>query len=122
MGCGSTLYILALIICMIFTASPANSGEVIGRAEPGDHFGWAFASGWFDYGNIFDLAIGVPFENIGGKANAGAINILYGSKISLQTAPIQFLQKGDLSITGPCRLGSIELRKRVIVAIKKYNS
>ncbi|MEW6583836.1 MAG: FG-GAP repeat protein, partial [Actinomycetota bacterium] len=45
-------------------------------AEAGDRFGWAVASGDFDRNGRADLAIGAPNEDIGSKADAGAVTVL----------------------------------------------
>ena len=46
-----------------------------------------------------DLAIGVPDENVSGAADAGAINVVYGSGQGLQTANNQIIRQGSV-ITG----------------------
>ena len=43
-----------------------------------DQFGWVLAVGDFDDDGRSDLAIGIPFEDIGNEANAGAVQIIYG--------------------------------------------
>jgi len=53
-----------------------------GAAETGDEFGSALAAGFFDTGPS-DLAIGVPFEDLGGATDAGAVNVVYGSNMGL---------------------------------------
>ena len=53
-----------------------------GAAETGDEFGSALAAGFFDTGPS-DLAIGVPFEDLGGATDAGAVNVVYGSNTGL---------------------------------------
>jgi hypothetical protein len=53
-----------------------NSG-VPGASEAGDRFGAALASGVFGSGGI-DLAVGVPGEDVGSAANAGAVVVLVG--------------------------------------------
>ena len=60
-----------------------DSPDIEGGAEEQDYFGSALAAGDFDGGGCSDLAIGVPYEDIGDIANAGAVNILYGSADSL---------------------------------------
>lgn len=35
-----------------------------------------------------DLAVGVPDEDINGKANAGSVNILYGSSAGLSATSV----------------------------------
>jgi hypothetical protein len=61
-----------------------GSGGVADRAEPGDQFGWTVAYGDFNGDRFADLAVGVPFEDVGGVSNAGAVEILYGSPTGLQ--------------------------------------
>lgn len=53
--------------------------EVSGVAESGDRFGFSLAAGNFDgdASGRDDLAIGVPFENVDGNPQAGAVNIIY---------------------------------------------
>jgi hypothetical protein len=53
-----------------------------GTAEPGDQFGLALATGFFDTGAA-DLAIGAPLEDLGAASDAGAVNVLYGSNAGL---------------------------------------
>jgi hypothetical protein len=50
---------------------------VPGTAETGDGFGAAVAVGGFGRGGG-GLAVGVPGEDIGATADAGALNVLYG--------------------------------------------
>jgi hypothetical protein len=51
-------------------------------AEEGDEFGASLAAADFDGDGILDLAIGVPFEDIGGVVNAGAVHVLRGLYLS----------------------------------------
>ncbi len=65
-----------------------DSPGVRDRAEPGDEFGWAVFPGDFNGDGYADLAIGVPFEDVGSVRNAGAVEVLYGSARGLQaTSP-----------------------------------
>ena len=50
-----------------------------GATESGDLLGAALATGDFDGDGFDDLAIGMPFENVGGLIRAGAVNLLRGS-------------------------------------------
>ena len=77
------------------TANAANlqqdSSGVADVAETGDRFGSAVAMGNFNGDSYDDLAVGVPYENVGAVADAGAVQIFYGSASGLTTAQNQFL-------------------------------
>jgi pimeloyl-ACP methyl ester carboxylesterase len=47
-------------------------------AESDDFFGHSLATGDFNCDGIRDLAVGVPFENIGSIVDSGAVQIFYG--------------------------------------------
>lgn len=53
-------------------------GDIADDAESGDQFGWSVATGDFNADGEDDLAIGVPFEDVGATADAGAVHVLYG--------------------------------------------
>jgi FG-GAP repeat protein len=48
-------------------------------AEDSDQFGRALAAGNFGNGSASDLAIGAPFEDLGGSLSVGAVTVMYGS-------------------------------------------
>jgi FG-GAP repeat protein len=60
-----------------------NSASVKDKAEL-DGFSAATGVGDFNGDGFDDLAVGVPLENLGGAANTGAVNVLYGSATGLQ--------------------------------------
>jgi hypothetical protein len=62
-------------------------------AEGFDGFGFALASGDFNNDGNADLAVGVPFEQIGIFANTGAVHIFYGTFTGLQAANGLFLHQ-----------------------------
>jgi hypothetical protein len=62
---------------------------IVGTAEPVDTFGYSVAGGDFDADGFDDLAVGIPFEDVGRKANAGALNVIYGSAGGLTSAGSQ---------------------------------
>jgi hypothetical protein len=47
-----------------------------------------------------DLAIGVPHENVGGKDNAGAVNVLYGSPDGITEENDQYFRQGINGVKG----------------------
>src|SRR5690606_14349142 len=59
---------------------------VQGATEPGDGFGQTLSAADFDDDGYDDLAIGVPFEDIGSVESAGAVNVLYGSAAGITAA------------------------------------
>ena len=46
--------------------------------EDGDHYGFALRAGDFDKDGADDVAVGIPFEDIGMTVDAGAVDIRYG--------------------------------------------
>ena len=70
-----------------------DSDGIAGEAEGRDYFGDALAAGDFNDNGFEDLAIGVPFEETGGRRTAGAVNVLYGAG----PVPPQFSSEGIVS-------------------------
>ena len=67
-----------------YSVAGDSSSNIRDVSEADDHFGAALASGDFNKDGFADLAIGVPGEDVGGSiADAGAINIIYGSASGL---------------------------------------
>jgi hypothetical protein len=56
-----------------------GSVDVLGSPEGDDRFGRPLAAGDINGDGYVDLAIGVPYEDVGSVLNAGAVNVLYGS-------------------------------------------
>lgn len=54
--------------------------DLPGEVEAGDRFGFALAVGDFDGDRLDDLAVGVPFEDWGGQADAGVVQMLVGDR------------------------------------------
>ena len=53
--------------------------QVAGAVETDDEFGFELAAGDFNHDTFADLAAGAPFENVGSRADAGALSVLPGS-------------------------------------------
>jgi hypothetical protein len=65
-----------------------GSGGLGDSAEPADRFGIELAAGDFNADGFGDLAVGVPFEDVGSVQDAGAVQVMYGSSAGLQaTSP-----------------------------------
>jgi hypothetical protein len=76
-----------------------NAG-IGGVAEVGDEFGFALTGGDFNNDSFDDLAIGVPFEDVGTVVDAGGINVLYGSAANLTTTGNQQWLQGSGGVAG----------------------
>ncbi|MHB8119655.1 MAG: hypothetical protein ACYDHX_13165 [Methanothrix sp.] len=72
--------------------------EIKGGSEEDDLFDSSVAAGDFNNDSYTDLAIGVPGETIGGKFNAGAVNILCGSSSGLKATNTDKILYQDLGI------------------------
>jgi hypothetical protein len=57
-----------------------NTADILDDAEVFDLFGFALTAWNFGEGSQADLAIGAPGEDVGNIENAGAVNVLYGSR------------------------------------------
>ncbi|HEV8394625.1 MAG TPA: hypothetical protein VGQ37_10140 [Vicinamibacterales bacterium] len=77
-----------------------SGAGVAGDSETGDRFGYTLSAWNFGNGAHPDLAIGVPFEDVSGRAEAGAVNVLYGSALGLTTAGNQLWHQGSPDIGG----------------------
>ncbi len=55
-----------------------NIAGILDACQAGDGFGWSIASGDFDGDGFDDMAVGVPFEDFPGAADAGLVHIIYG--------------------------------------------
>jgi len=72
---------------------------VKGALENGDRFGTTLASADFDGDGYADLAVGIPWENVGGHRDAGAVQVLYGGPKGL-TARDQVWHQGKKGVPG----------------------
>jgi len=87
----------AAALCLaFFTVSPAAVG-VAHAAQPASAAGQRadFNGDGFD-----DLAVGAPFEDVGGALGAGAVNVLYGSAAGLTGAGSQLFTQDSPGVPG----------------------
>lgn len=82
-----------------------DSAGILDATEVGDDFGYVLASGDFNGNNFDDLAVGVPFEDVGAAANAGAVNVVYGAAGGLNAAGNQFWFEDSAGIVGVSEAG-----------------
>jgi hypothetical protein len=95
---------------------------VLGGPETGDQFGSALASGDFNGDGFADLAIGVPGEDIGTVANAGAVNVLYGGPGSLSADGDRVDRFWDQNKTGIEGTATTDDRFGSVLATGDFNS
>jgi FG-GAP repeat len=74
---------------------------VPGAVEEFARFGRAVAAGDFDGDGRDDLAIGIPFDDVGAAEAAGTVYVLYGTAKGLTTAGDQLWHPGRPGVVGP---------------------
>lgn len=65
------------------TVLEQGQGAVPGEPEPGDRFGEVLDTFDHDQDGCTDLVVGLPFETVNGRAEAGMVMIVYGSVLGL---------------------------------------
>lgn len=74
---------------------------ILDNSETGDWAGDSLAAGDFNGDSVDDLALGVYSEGIDGKPNAGAVNVIYGTRdVGLTGKGDRFVNQGMDSIDG----------------------
>lgn len=77
-------------------------------SEAGDMFGWSLAIGDFNGDGIGDLAVGVPFEDVGLLVDAGVIEIVFGTAgVGLTAAGAQQFLQDTPGIQGDTEAGDM---------------
>jgi hypothetical protein len=80
----------AIALGLSLAVTPPTATGSVGAAKPFDFNGDGYA----------DLAIGVSYEDVGNKENAGAINVLYGSVDGLTPAGDQYWNQDSPGVRG----------------------
>ena len=75
-------------------------GAVPGTAESGDNLGYCLAHGDFDGDGFSDLAVGAWMEDVGAVADAGAVNVFYGSAGGLSDVGAQIWDQDQPGVNG----------------------
>lgn len=73
--------------------------------EIGDQFGYALSAWNYGKSSQADLAVGVPFEDVGTQADAGAVNVIYGSTTGLTATGSQFWTQDSPGINNSSEAG-----------------
>ena len=83
----------------------SEDGYLQGTAEGGDLLGAALLARDFARAREDDQAAGAPRENIGAKADAGLVNLIYGSPYGLSSTGDVYLYQDQESIHGGSEAG-----------------
>ncbi|MGA4726322.1 hypothetical protein ACPB67_02785 [Micromonospora taraxaci] len=71
--------------------------KVPGAPEPGDRFGTSISSYDANNDGCTDLAVGVPFQDVSGLQDAGAVLVLLGSRAGLAKGPDSLIYHQDVT-------------------------
>jgi len=82
-----------------------NKNGILDSAEPDNFFGTSLAAADFNNDGADDLAVGVPGEEVGGGAAAGAVSVIYGGSGGLDAAGNQFWHQDSTGIAGAAEAG-----------------
>jgi hypothetical protein len=86
-------FALAVAGCAALLGSTGLAAAGVPRGRPP-------ARGDFDGNGFGDLAAGVPFEDLGLRPSAGAVNVLYGTRDGIRPAGNQVWHQGSRGIPG----------------------
>lgn len=82
-----------------------DSPGVLDDAEAYDWFGRALATGDFNGDWLTDVAVGVPYEEVGGEPYAGAVHILYGGPAGITSYNDQLWSQNSPNIADVSEAG-----------------
>jgi hypothetical protein len=81
-----------------------DTADIADVAEQADRFGYAVAVGNFGRGPQADLAVGVPFQELGAADGAGVVNAIYGSADGLTADGNQLWSQATDGVFGTTEL------------------
>lgn len=85
------------------TLTQADAGEI---TEAGDRFGSVLRAGYVDGDGCADLVVGVPDEDVGSAADAGIVQVIYGSPGGLgRGEPSRVIRPGSDGVPGTAAAG-----------------
>lgn len=67
-----------------------DSTDIANKAEASDQFGLSVGAGDFNGDGFADLAVGIPYEDLDKGADAGAVDVIYGSVAGLTATEDDF--------------------------------
>ncbi|MBN1814519.1 MAG: FG-GAP repeat protein [Anaerolineae bacterium] len=79
-----------------------NLADIADTGETDDLFGWALAVGDFNRDHYADLAVGVPYEDLGNVNDTGSVNIIFGSADGLTVAGNIDRSQGSFGVQDTC--------------------
>jgi hypothetical protein len=79
-----------------------NLADIADAGEADDLFGWALAVGDFNGDHYADLAVGVPYEDLGTVDDTGLVNIIFGSVDGLTVAGNIERHQGSYGVQDTC--------------------
>lgn len=77
-----------------------DTNGIRGGAETDDGFGSSLTAADYDNNGFNDLAIGVPYESIGNRDSAGAVNVIYSEFDGLRSNGNQIWHQNSRGIAG----------------------
>ena len=100
-------WILAVLVLVLAAAGwPAASGRVQSSAAPRSAVAESLEAD-FNNDGFADLAVGVPFESIGGVVAGGAVSVLYGTPTGLAAGGSQLFTQNSPGVVGVTEEGDV---------------